>query len=184
MERGRPAPAQRRIFLAAGLAVAIWWAFHGLGDRFPGAVAEVFTQPAASLGAMLLGAQSVALGGGVFQIDHPALAVQVTPACSGFEFFALAAAVVAGRAAYRHGARLSLRSLPRDLLLVYAVTLLANAARVTTAFHGRRWLAGLLPADMAGAVHLAAGVGTFLPALILTYAFLERRTADARQTAA
>jgi len=153
--------------------VAILIALRAVGDAAPGVV-NIFSQTAAWLAAALLG---VPLQGGAEPIvAHPMLPVQIVSSCSGWHFFCLLAALLAGRVlatgnALRWHYAWALLALP----LAAGITVLVNASRFVVVVLGGLHVLPHLPALAAATFHTALGVAVFLPALILSYVVWERR---------
>lgn len=137
-------------------------------------------RPSAWLAAAWLGAPLAPAPEG-YWILQPALPVCVTPACSGAGFFALFAALVAGRLA---GAGLppGLRALALvgTFPAAYAVTLVANASRLVLGWAGGLFAHNHLPARLQAGAHLLAGIVVFLFFLSLTHVLLTVALARSR----
>jgi hypothetical protein len=109
-----------------------------------------------------------------YLIALPALAIRVTLACSGAQFFCLLWSLmwIATTTAY---SRLDFRpgllvDLARCAALAYGLTILANAARILTGSWASLWARRVLPETFHSGVHLATGIVVFVCFLMAGYA--------------
>lgn len=136
----------------------------------PGFRLAAFAYPAARLSAFFLGTNCESVDQG-YTIAHAALPIWISPACSGFSFFVLLAAMGLGLAhRYR---KLTAAAVVITALTAYVLTVLVNTCRITLGFHAALWARAILPSSMWAGVHLAVGVLVFLSALVGTYAIAE-----------
>lgn len=129
---------------------------------------RAFSWPAAWLAARFLGAPCWRTAeGGVIATDP--VPVLVTTACSGAAFFVITAALLAGTL---DGARR--RPLAATLGLAagaaYAVTILANTARIVLASMAAAWARTALPPPYWSGLHMGVGIFVFMTALIAVHA--------------
>lgn len=172
------------------LLVLILWPFTA---GFPEFWKAAFCAPTAFLSASLLNAPWDLTADG-YLIGLPGLSVLVTLECSGAKFFCLAWALMwaAGRkpgsnatlplpSGERVGVRVSsirlFRSLAWTAALAYALTLLANTARIVLGWWTALAARHFLPDSFHAGVHLATGIVVFTCFLVAGYALASWLTA-------
>lgn len=141
-----------------------------------------FCAPTAGWSAMLLNAPWFPTEEG-YLIAQPALAVHVTRACSGAQFFCLLCALMAavgmtvsparsgsGIASRWRLPRLRVGAVAACLPAAYVLTILANTARVTLGWWAGIWTRYTLGVAFQPAVHLAVGLCVFTAFLTAGYA--------------
>jgi exosortase/archaeosortase family protein len=154
----------KRSIAAHAIGIGVFVLLQVLGERSPESLLRFFCSPAARLASLWLGSPCLDTPEGPL-IAHPQIDVRVAMSCSGYEFFALLAAVVAGITVYRAGVRWGIFWW---FLPVYPVALLANAARIVCCVYAQLY-ASLLPGPIPGAtVHLVTGVIIFVTTLLLS----------------
>jgi len=153
--------------------VSVFLGLRILGVLEPSWV-SAFGRMAAAVAAILLG---VPLEGGSEPVlAHPDYPIQVVVTCSGWSFFCLLAALLSGRAMFMpRGVRsrwpLAVLAIPVAALLA----LLTNAGRFVAVLVGGLYVLPHLPSVAVASFHTALGVAVFLPVLIITYVFWDRR---------
>lgn len=154
------------------LPVVVLLLLSPLTFGFAGIRLAAFSQPAARLSSIFLGAPCNATAQG-YRIECAALPVLVSLACSGTGFFVLLTAMLAGLLCrYR---RLTPLTIATALVAAYAVTLLTNACRITLGWFASVWARHTLPESMWPGVHLSVGVLVFMSALVGVYVWVEWR---------
>jgi exosortase/archaeosortase family protein len=95
---------------------------------------------------------------------------EVTAACSGADFFAIAATLLAWRflARPKHSGLGVLAALG----LAAPVTLAVNGLRIVAVTQAHRWIIPEFPDAYGPLLHMLTGVAVFLPALLFLHAFL------------
>jgi exosortase K len=143
-----------------------------LAPVFPSFWRVFFCAPTAWLASAFLHAPWTPTEDG-YLIALPALAVRVTLACSGAQFFCLlwslmwiASTTAYSRWEFRPGL---LVDLARCAALAYGLTLLANTARIVTGWRTALWARRVLPETFHSGVHLATGIVVFVSFLIAGY---------------
>jgi exosortase/archaeosortase family protein len=158
-------------FRAMGPAAVLLCLTLPLTAFFPSFWRTFFCAPTAGLAAAFLHAPWTASQDG-YLIELPLLAVQVTLACSGAQFFcllwSLMMAVGAGPCSAWHG--LTLRSLAGYAVLAYTLTMLVNTARVVVGWWAGLWARRVLPETFHAGVHLITGIIVFTCFLVAGYA--------------
>lgn len=149
---------------AAGLGV-----FTGLqviSLLAPALKMQLFCGPSAVLASLFLGTPCVETSFG-FQLPHPGIDIRVIESCSGYDFFSLLLAVLAGivvRQGVRLGTRLSLL-----VPLCFGIAILANTVRILSAVQVRLFVD--LPGLSPGVSHVIVGVSVFALFLALACHF-------------
>lgn len=108
-------------------------------------------------------------------LEHPALRLDVVPACGGWDFLSMLTALLAGRCVYARPGRRALQ-LAAVIPVALLVTVAANTARFVVVLTGNVLFVPHLPDAALCAFHTALGVGIFLPVLIVTYLLWEKAT--------
>ena len=156
-------PSRSAISIIAGFAA--FSLCQTLALLVPGMKMLLFCEPAGWIASLFLGVSS-GRGESGFLLAHPGIEIHVVEACSGFDFFSMVFAVLAGMAFAR--ARRPLLSTILFLPLSFGIALAANSARIVCAVQARLH-ADLLPTGISfEAVHLAVGVCVFVTALAAT----------------
>lgn len=146
----------------------------------PGPIERMLALPAARVTELFIGGTLDVSGAGIF-IYHPAIKIEITRDCSGFSFFSLLVALIAGTMIYFRR-RFTDPTALCLLLATYPVCLLTNAARMTCAVHARLFTSGQVPDSFQASLHTAVGGLVFLPALfafwILSLKIYERTSSN------
>lgn len=127
-----------------------------------------FCMPAAHVAAIFMHVPCYSTPDG-FLLAHSSFPVHVTLACSGAKFFVLVIALIVGLIAiseHRMGGSIILAA----VILAYCVTIIANSARIITAWYADRASHIFLPPGFHESVHFAAGILVFLVFLTVIYA--------------
>lgn len=148
---------------------------------FPAFWQTALCAPTSVLAASWLHAPCTSTSDG-YLIHLPGLAVRVTQACNATQFLSLLWALMASVGLARGtrprpvgtlspGPRLrtSLATLAGYAVLAYAVTILANTARVIVGWWAGLWARRLLPESFHPGVHLAVGIIVFTAFLVGGY---------------
>ena len=166
----------------ATLVLGLDYAFKRFCSRASATALDFLLAPSAALVHVVTGHDFVAESGAGY-VSREAHVI-IAPACSGANFAIVAFTSLALGFVGRFSSRLAaLAWLAAAAATAYAVTLVANAARISLALHLAhshalsRWFS-------AGAVHRAVGVAIYLGILVALYLAVERafgrRAADAR----
>jgi exosortase/archaeosortase family protein len=132
---------------------------------FPDFIYWLFAFPAARLTALFFGSSAFAGPDGDMIIPIADQCLRMVPGCSGFGFFCLLAGWVAVEYGRKLRGILLLKNLLAAFMLVYGVTIAANAIRMISAFYADQFCQMILPDNFRPAVHLWIGVGIFLSVL-------------------
>jgi exosortase/archaeosortase family protein len=143
------------------------------GGCFPGFFLFAIGYPSAWLTSFWMHAPLASTVDG-WLIAPAGLGVHVTIACNGAGFFALLSALaVARRPAWRPAGRALVR-IVAGLTLVWAVAVLANAARLVVVRYAALGVHGLGVPRLAAAAHYGAGLVVFFVVLVAFHFLLER----------
>ncbi|MEO0055089.1 MAG: hypothetical protein RLZZ50_1036 [Verrucomicrobiota bacterium] len=155
---------------AAALALAGGLLALRLAPELP---LELFARGAARLASLFLGAPGLRIDEG-WALPFAAQPVLVTKACSATDFYLMAATVLGWHLMRR--AR-GLAWLPvvsaAALLAALPLTLFVNALRIVAVAHAHHWVISRVPPAYEPFLHMLAGAGVFLPALIALNLLLE-----------
>lgn len=139
-----------------------------------------FCLPSAQLAAQTLGEPCLPRADGDgYTIPVAPMPINVALECSAIRYFCVAAALLAGLCVERRRIGLIVLMLPA----AYALTLVANAARIVCGWHAQRIAAGFLPARDLASVHMGVGAACFIMFLILAYGLIERSLSHGRSEA-
>lgn len=146
------------------VGIALFAFLNLMAPHFPGLIDRLLALPAAKVAELFIGGTLEVSDEGIF-IYHPAIEIEITRDCSGFSYFSLLVALIAGsmvffRRGITHPAALGL------LLATYPACLLTNAARIACAVHARLFTSGLVPDSFQASLHAAIGGLVFLPGLL------------------
>lgn len=162
----------------AVVVIAVASCLWSMAYLLPTAETTTFTRPSGWIAAAILGAPSTLAEAGGLALHTGAGLVTVTRDCSGFDFFLLlftATTWLRLKTADRRSRVLVVVS--TGLATAYIATLLVNAGRVVLAVYAQHWTLCFLGEGFAHATHLAVGVLSFLPILIIACSLIERSTA-------
>lgn len=155
-----------RRFAAPGLAGALVIAAL---RQWPAIEMDVLAQGAARVASLFLGCPLIREEVG-WTLESSRVASTVSAACSGADFLAIFAVVLAWRLTAR-GLNTA-RSLAITLTASVPLVIVINAVRIVAVTHAHRWVIPLFPASCSAFLHLATGVAVFLPALIFLHVLL------------
>lgn len=149
--------------LAAGMA---WGVIH----FFPAIEVEFFARGAATLAALFSGAPVGRVDMGWLLADG-GQPVVVSAACSATGYFLTVVALLGWRLE-----RLMISpplAMGAAVIVALPVTLFVNALRVIAVMYAHQWVIPRFPETYGPFLHMLAGVGVFLPALIVLNLVLE-----------
>ena len=163
---------------AVATALLVFMVFQS-APRFRPDLPERLGQAAAHVAGWVTGTPFLEHG-----LEHPALRIDVVPACGGWDFLSMLAALLVGRCMYARPRRRALAvQLCAVIPIALFITIAANAARFVVVLTGNILLAPHMPDVALSAFHTALGVGIFLPVLIVTYLLWEKVTRHEFQSA-
>jgi exosortase K len=136
-----------------------------------------FAGPSGWMAGVLMGAPVTTLPGCGVSLQTGCGPVTVTKACSGFDFFVLLFAATAWLRLRNSSARRFGAVVVSGLLASYLLALSINAGRIILAVTIQAWTLRCLGEGFAHATHLAVGVLSFLPVLLIACSCLERSAA-------
>lgn len=130
-----------------------------------------FCLPAAAFAASVLGAPYLTdHDGSGYTIPVKSFPVHVVLECSAVRYFCVTAAILAGLCVERRRIGMAFLMFP----MAYALTIIANTARIVCGWQAQRLAVEFLPADDLAAIHMGVGAACFIAFLIIAYSLIER----------
>jgi exosortase/archaeosortase family protein len=160
-------PTPRRSFMAS---LATLFAAALTLSLFPGLKLSLFAGSATQLAGLFFGTPVCRLENGWMLPSNPD-PILVTSACSGADFWLIAATLWAWQIGHRHHS--VIRSSLLALIWSAPFSILANSLRLVAVMQAHRWFIPLWPQAYASFFHLLTGVAVFLPSLIILHVYLE-----------
>jgi len=137
-------------------------------DSFKEFQRDFFCQPAAFVCSMFFNCPYTATSEG-YMLELAGLPVHITLQCSAVKFFILTFALSVAAIMRSFG---DIAKLLWVLPFAYAITILANCARIITGWLTGRLARAFLPENLWPSVHLYTGVAVFMVILFAAYIFL------------
>ncbi len=171
----------KRLLLAHGVGGGLFL----LIQLFPLIIPDIrllyFSEPAALIAAAFMGVP-MRVGPESILLSHSAIEVAVTEACSGFDFFALLAALLIGLIVFRHRGKHIIRDIILIFAIVYGLTIFANTSRIVCAVQIRAATGDFIPSFLNGSIHQTIGVIVFVTILALSWTSLTKYYERKRNT--
>ena len=163
-----------RRWLCAAWGLMGWGVLEVVHQLRPDWLLTWFCHPAGRFAGWFFTTSSSLTEDRILVLHHSLMDLRITPACSGFSFFILLVLSLGWHGWSRKSGIVISVILLGLIPCAYGLTLITNMVRLILSVYGRAFCDRFLLPEMADAIHLASGIVTFLPVLILTYLLMER----------